>query len=70
MNCDCIKMADEKLKSIGVALDLAFRVPDMFPLIQIQTKRIDNKRKKATPVMVTFCPFCGVRANGESHKSL
>lgn len=70
MNCDCITKVDEKLRhAFGTRLDttLTFnKKMDAEETLSINTVRLPEsrapRRKKPQPVLVTFCPFCGVKA--------
>lgn len=64
--CDCMTMVNESLKSRNTRLASGFILTedlggmDCLPLVAVE--KIDtSKRGKATSVIPTFCPFCGVK---------
>lgn len=68
MNCDCITTIDAKLAEQNLALDVSFiNIMSTFDAtLSISTHWKDSSKKvrgkKPTTILVTFCPFCGVRA--------
>jgi hypothetical protein len=73
MNCECIKLVNEKLKAIGQELNLLFELSDsgkMAAATQVGVTRIDGSRKKLTLLASTFCPFCGVKCDKEVEPTL
>jgi hypothetical protein len=70
MNCDCITRVDEKLAAQNLALDVTFLVTKEFKAtLSISTHWKDSAKrkrgKKPTAILVTFCPFCGEKADSE-----
>lgn len=67
MNCDCIKVIDEKLAEENLALDtmIIFSNPVSVTLA-LSTHWIDKAKKprgkKPKTIIVNFCPFCGKSA--------
>jgi hypothetical protein len=64
VNCDCITKINEQLKAQGLALVVSFRMPTFTPVVAVQTRRLVGKGK-ATPVLPSYCPFCGQPATAE-----
>lgn len=67
MNCDCIKMVDDKLAEENLALDttIIFSNPVTVTLsLSTHWKDSDKKPrgKKPKTIIVNFCPFCGKSA--------
>lgn len=71
MNCDCIKRVNAQLKPHDTELVLTFRLTESLGInstLAIPTKWIAGikKRKKPMTIVITFCPFCGKKADKES----
>jgi len=74
MNCDCIQRIDEKLAEQNFALDTSFLLGKNLSLtavtlsISTHWKDPDKKvrGKKPPTIVVTFCPFCGKKANPDT----
>ena len=71
MNCDCIKQVNEKLRHafgtrLSTSLLLGKEVEETMsiPTIQLEESRAP-KRQKPQPVLITYCPFCGVKVKKE-----
>lgn len=70
MNCDCINKVDEKLRhafGTRLATTITFdKKMNAGVTLSIETVRLEDsrapKRKKPQPILVTFCPFCGTKA--------
>jgi hypothetical protein len=73
MNCDCIRRIDDKLAEQNFELDVSFllgeKLSTMAVTLSIGTHWKDSEKKvrgkKPPTIVVTFCPFCGVRANSD-----
>lgn len=69
MNCDCVERIDEKLAEQNFALDVSFLLGHDLSLtattLSVGTHWKDPSKKirgkKPPTIVVTFCPFCGVR---------
>lgn len=63
--CKCIGLVNAKLAEFNTQLDCRMSIDFATgkpkpPLLVISTVKIDtSKRKPATPVVASFCPFCG-----------
>ncbi len=76
MNCDCITRIDEQLAPQNYALDLTFVLGEDLSLsrssLSVSTHWKDLSKKvrgkKPPTILVTFCPFCGKKAEGDSRK--
>jgi len=74
MNCDCITRIDEKLAEQNFALDTSFLLGENLSLtavtLSIGTHWKDSDKKirgkKPPTIVVTFCPFCGAKANPDT----
>lgn len=67
MNCDCIKIIDDKLAEENLALDTMIILgnPVTVTLALSTHWKDDTKKvrgKKTKNIMVTLCPFCGKSA--------
>lgn len=68
MNCDCIKRVNEKLADQNLALDVSFVLnpKQAYDSLSISTHWKDSSKKvrgkKPTSILVSYCPFCGVKA--------
>ena len=68
MNCNCIVLVDEQLRhafGTRLATTITFdKKMNADVTLSIETVRLLEsrapKRKKPQPILVTFCPFCGV----------
>jgi hypothetical protein len=73
MNCDCISRIDDQLAEQNFALDVSFLLSKDLSLsastLSVGTHWKDSSKKvrgKNPPkIPVTFCPFCGVKANDD-----
>jgi hypothetical protein len=70
MNCDCIKLIDEKLSERNLALDTMLLLSNPGGVaLYIGTHFADKDKKKRgerpTNLLVSFCPFCGVKVADE-----
>jgi hypothetical protein len=71
MNCDCIQRLNEKLAEQNFALDVSFLLGKDLSLtgttLSVGTHWKDLSKKirgkKPPTIVVTFCPFCGVKAD-------
>ena len=67
MNCDCITRVNEMLAEQNLELDSNFMFPKMNQELSISTHWKDPTKKvrgkKPTTILVTFCPFCGVKVD-------
>lgn len=78
MKCDCIETVNEKLAEQNLALDTSFvfskgmKTGSAELTISTHWKDAAKKQrgKKPTTIIVTFCPFCGTRADGLTEKIL
>ena len=71
MNCDCIKMVDEKLAEENLALDTMIILSNPGGVtLSISTHWKDAgkkpRSKKPKTILVNFCPFCGKSAEREA----
>lgn len=70
MNCDCITRVNEKLSDNNLALDTLFLLDSGKSTLAIGThfKDVDKKKRgdRPTNLLVTFCPFCGTKADGSA----
>lgn len=68
MNCDCITQINKKLAEQNLELDVIFvNIMTTFDAsLGIGTHWKDSNKKirgkKPTSILVTFCPFCGMKA--------
>lgn len=70
MNCDCIKRIDDQLAAQNFALDVSFLLGKDLSLssttLSVGTHWKDSSKKvrgkKPPTIVVTFCPFCGKKA--------
>lgn len=77
MNCDCIQRIDEKLAEQNFALDVSFLLSKALSLtaatLSVSTHWKDSSKKirgkKPPTIVVTFCPFCGVRTNSDDTRA-
>jgi hypothetical protein len=67
MACECIRKINQQLEPHGLSLCEAFDLSGKKQtLLEVATARIDGgKRKPATHVFATYCPFCGKKLNDE-----
>lgn len=76
MNCECIEKVNEKLATRNTKLAISFitseimkggkRSLELASSLSVEVAKIDSKvRGKALSVCVTFCPFCGQKAQKE-----
>lgn len=73
MNCDCVSRVNGKLKDQNLVLDISILFGDKMQtcedMITIGTHWLDKSKakrgKRPTPILVTFCPFCGTKAAKE-----
>lgn len=66
MACDCIEVVDEKLKAHNTRLSLAMCFRPTRERLMIATEVAEKKRGARPTIMFpTFCPFCGVKYEGE-----
>lgn len=74
MNCDCIERVNEKLRhEFGTRLATTILIgKDISETLSISTVRLEEsrapRRKKPTPILVSFCPFCGAKATKAEDK--
>jgi hypothetical protein len=77
MNCDCIAKIDEKLAEQNIALDTSFLLGKNLNLsdvtLSVGTLWKDPSKKvrgkKPPTIVVTFCPFCGKKAQDDKENS-
>jgi hypothetical protein len=73
MNCDCVKRINDQLAEQNFALDTSFllseKLSSMTMTLSVGTHWKDSTKKvrgkKPPTIVVTFCPFCGKKANNE-----
>lgn len=71
MNCDCIKMVDDKLAGENLALDTLIILSNPVTVtLALSTHWKDSTKKrrgeKPKTLIVNFCPFCGASAEREA----
>jgi hypothetical protein len=77
MICDCIKSVNEKLADMNLALDVSIMFSEDMRVatdsLTISTHWKDPTKKprgkKPTTIMVTYCPFCGVKATKDTESA-
>lgn len=59
--CSCISKINKELKTIGLELELSFRMPSCASFVPIHTIKVDPKDRKIKPktFIPNYCPFCG-----------
>lgn len=66
MNCTCIETVNERLAAENLELDATFMLSSATDTLSISTHWKDTSKKprgkKPMPIMVNYCPFCGVKA--------
>lgn len=69
MNCNCLAVTNGQLAAKNLELCTAWQLQPFRTHYQIHTQfRDKSKRKrgeKPTPVLATFCPFCGTKLHND-----
>ena len=69
MNCECLGLVNERLNPQGLrvspGLIIEEKTNSSWIGVYVVTQRIDRKKKKADPVIASFCPFCGKKCKPE-----
>lgn len=70
MNCNCVRKINAVLAPKNLQLCVSYQIgPPMRDHIQIHTMFADARAKprgqKPTPVLATFCPFCGTKLHND-----
>jgi hypothetical protein len=76
VNCNCIKLTNEKLAEMNMALDTSFLLGEDLSLsgqtLSIGTHWKDPAKKvrgkRPTTIIVNYCPFCGVKASKDEEE--
>lgn len=77
MDCDCIKRINDQLAEQNFALDTSFLLGKNLSLsavtLSVGTHWKDPSKKvrgkKPPTIVITFCPFCGKKANDDKENS-
>ncbi len=65
MSCECITAMDEHLKEHNARVVTTLTIRPMTLRVHLQTEKI-VPRKPHKGVLATFCPFCGVKYDGDA----